>query len=87
MTVCVVYNDSDGISVIVNFGETDELLLFFDELVPVIVLILYGVEHGVPLEVFVCIVVLLPVVDEEDVLLWTRVDVTELLFLMVFVLN
>jgi hypothetical protein len=77
VTVCVIYDDKDGIIVLVILAEADEVLLFFDEVVSVIVLILDELEHGLPLEVFVWGVVLLSVVDDEDVLLWTRVDVTE----------
>lgn len=42
----------------VLFGEAVELLLFIDEAVSVTVLILDELEHELPLEVFVRVVVL-----------------------------
>lgn len=70
-------DDLEDVIVSVLLDEALEVLLFLIETVNDFVLIIDELEHGLPLEVFVCVVVPVCVGDEVDVLLGWRVSVVD----------
>jgi hypothetical protein len=69
VSVRVINDVRDPLDVTVLFGEDVVLLLVLDDAVTVIVGSLDELEHEVPVEVFVCVVVAVCVLDEAAVLL------------------